>query len=61
MDSKCKAYNFTIATSCEITGCVYATSEEEAEELINKKEWEEIDTTKIVQIEDILSIKEGDD
>ena len=58
---KKKLFVFTIEALCEIKGYVYADDIDEATELVESKEWEEIEDTKIEEVEDLVNIHEEED
>lgn len=53
-----KQYEFELYATVKITGIVLAETEKEAEEFIERKEWDEITQQKIDEIEWIKDIKE---
>lgn len=59
-ESKEKHYQFEFEASIKCIGTIYALSEEEAREFIEKGKYEDIDT-KDMKIENITEIKEVND
>ena len=57
-EEKRKCYVFEITTVAKAKGYVWAETREEAEELINQKEYDEIDDIVIDEVCDIEDIKE---
>ena len=57
-EEKRKCYVFEITAVAKAKGYVWAETREEAEELINRKEYDEIDDIVIDEVCDIEDIKE---
>lgn len=57
-ENKYKSYNFKVVALCELEGSVWAKSEEQAEELITNKEYEEKYLYDIKEIEEIIEVEE---
>lgn len=57
-DTEYKCYRFKALITEEIEGYIYIKKDEDVREMIQCKKWEEIDSSRVIEVEEIVEVKE---